>query len=195
MISTVVAFPRPHWSLRPIREDEIGADVPGGEIAGGTAMKRLIAGAVVAGVAVFAGVSAFGDETVRDSSGAIVEGGGIGAFVIRSGDCLNLPEVSLVQSVEGVPCSQAHDAEAYAQFDLTGTSYPGEAAVEEGAIDGCLTGFHAFVGVAYEKSELDISCLSPTEDSWNEQDDREIVCMVIALDDGTLNGSMRGSGR
>jgi len=158
-------------------------------------MKRLIAGAVVAGIAVFAGVSAFGDETVRDSTGAIVEGGGVGAFVVRTGDCLNTPEVGLVQSVEGVPCSQPHDAEVYLKFDLAGTSYPGAASVEETAIDGCLAGFHPFVGLAYEDSELDILWLEPTEDSWNEQDDREIVCMVIAMDGSSLTGSVRGSSR
>ena len=65
-------------------------------------MKRLIAGAVVAGVAIFAGVGAYQDDTVRDETGAIVEGGGLGAFVIRTGDCLNLPEESLVQSVEAL---------------------------------------------------------------------------------------------
>ena len=88
-------------------------------------MKRLIAGAVVAGVAVFAGVGAFQDDTVRDSTGAIVESGGFGAFVIESGDCLNLPDGDLVQSVEGLPCSQAHDAEVYGMFDMVQNSWPG----------------------------------------------------------------------
>lgn len=157
-------------------------------------MKRLIAGAVVAGVAVFAGVGAFQDDTVRDETGAIVEGGGLGAFVIQNGDCINLPSESLVESVEAMPCSQPHDAEAYAIFDITGTTYPGEAAIDDHAIDGCLAQFHPFVGIAYEYSELEVFWLEPTEDSWNELDDREIVCMV-AVDGSQLTGSMRGSGR
>jgi hypothetical protein len=158
-------------------------------------MNRLIAGAVVAGVAVFAGFGAFSDETTRDASGDIVEAGGLGAFVIRNGDCINLPCESTVQSVEGVPCSQAHDAEAYYLFDLPETSYPGADEVSEAGVNGCLGAFHAFVGVAYERSELDIFWLEPTEDSWTDIDDREIARMIVALDGSQLTGSMRGSGR
>jgi hypothetical protein len=158
-------------------------------------MKRLIAGAVVAGVAVFAGVGAFSDETTRNDSGAIVESGGLGAFVIKNGDCVNIPDGRLVQSVEGVPCSQAHDAEVYYLFDLSGTSYAGAEWVTEAGVTGCLGAFHAFVGVAYERSELDIFWLEPTEETWTEIDDREIACMIVALDGSKLTGSMRGSGR
>ncbi|GMQ85802.1 MAG: hypothetical protein BMS9Abin07_1370 [Acidimicrobiia bacterium] len=158
-------------------------------------MKRLIAGAVVAGVAVFAGVGAFADDTVRDSTGAIVEGGGLGAFVIENGDCLDLPDGDLVQSVEGKPCSQAHDAEVYGIFDMVQNTYPGASTIESAAFDGCLTRFHSFVGLAYEASELDIFWLQPTEESWDEIDDREISCMVVTVDGRKLTGSMRGLGR
>lgn len=158
-------------------------------------MKRLIAGAVVAGVAVFAGVGAFQDDTVRDSTGAIVESGGLGAFVIESGDCLNIPDGDLVQSVEGLPCSQAHDTEVYGIFDMVQNIWPGASVIENAAFDGCLTRFHPFVGLAYEYSELEMFWLEPTEESWNEIDDREITCMVVSLDGTKLTGSMRGSGR
>lgn len=158
-------------------------------------MKRLIAGAVVAGVAVFAGVGAFGDETTRDPSGDIIESGGLGAFVIRNGDCINLPGESVVQSVEGIPCSESHDAEAYYVFDMSGTAYPGEDTIYTTAQTGCLAQFHPFVGVAYEYSELYVTWLAPTEESWDELDDREIVCMVATVDGSQVTGSLRGSGR
>lgn len=161
-------------------------------------MKRLIAGVVVAvGVAVFAGVGAFGDETTRNDAGEITEGGGLGAFVIQNGDCINLPSENLVQSVEGVPCHMAHDAEVYSLFDMgeASSAWPGEDAVYVAAEDGCLARFHAFVGVAYEYSELGVYYLHPTMDSWIEADDREIVCMVTTIDGSSLTGSMRGSGR
>ena len=67
--------------------------------------------------------------------------------------------------------------------------------IENAAADGCLTRFHPFVGLAYEYSELEIFWLEPTEESWDEIDDREITCMVVALDGTKLTGSMRGSGR
>lgn len=161
-------------------------------------MKRLIAGVVVAaGVAVFAGVGAFGDDTTRNDAGQITEGGGVGAFVIRNGDCINLPDENLVASVEGVPCNLAHDAEVYSLFDMAAasSSYPGATAVDDAAVDGCISRFHAFVGVAYEYSELDVFYLHPTQESWNELDDREIVCLVTTMDGSQVTGSLRGSGR
>ena len=159
-------------------------------------MKRLIAGAVVAGVAVFAGVGALGDETTRNEQGTIEEGGGLGAFRIQQGDCLNLPTETLVASVEGVPCWEPHDAQAYYLFDMTGyTDYPGETAITSAADNGCIAQFHPFVGKSYELSELDITWLAPTADSWSEFDDREITCMVVTMDGSQLDETMRGSGR
>lgn len=157
-------------------------------------MKRLIAGGVVAAVAVFGGAGAFDDDTVRDDSGSIVEGGGLGAFVIQVGDCFNLPDSTLVASIEAVPCAQPHDAEAYATFDQLGNDYPGALAVEEASLVGCYERFAPFVGADYETSELDFYWLEPTEESWNELDDRETMCAIVAYDGSKLTGSMRGAG-
>ena len=97
-------------------------------------IKNVVGWGAVAGVAVFGGVSAFGDDTTRNDQNEIIESGGLGAFAIEVGDCLNLPsELNEVESVEGIPCSQAHSAQAYAVFDLTGFSdaFPGSAALDE----------------------------------------------------------------
>ena len=160
-------------------------------------MKRLIAGGVVAAVAIFAGAGAFEDQTTRNEQGVIVEGGGLGAFVMQVGDCINVPEEDLVQSVEAVPCSDSHDGEVYALFDMAASSpsYPGDDAVDSAAVNGCLVRFGDYVGVTYEYSVLDVYALQPTQDSWNEFDDREIVCVLTSMDGSSLTGSMRGSGR
>lgn len=124
-------------------------------------------------------------------------GESIGAFVVGQGDCISLPDESLVETLETIPCGQPHDAEVYSLFDMsaTSTSWPGRDAVIEAAVDGCLAAFQPFVGVAYEFSELEVYYLQPTEESWNELDDREIVCLITALDGSPLTGSMEGSGR
>jgi hypothetical protein len=145
-------------------------------------VKKVVGWSAVAGVAVFGGVNAFGDDTTRNDQNEIIESGGLGAFAIEVGDCLNLPsELNQVQSVEGVPCTQAHNAQAYALFDLTGFSdaFPGSAAFEEQAAEGCYERFQSFVGISYEQSELYFSFLGPTEDGWVELDDREIVCLLV----------------
>jgi hypothetical protein len=35
--------------------------------------------------------------------------------------------------------------------------------------------------------------LAPTEESWTDQDDREVACAVQSLDDEPLTGSVEGS--
>ena len=131
----------------------------------------------------------------RDSTGEIVQGGRLDAFDVRISDCIDTPTGTSFTTVEAIPCAQPHDAEVYDLYAMAGTSYPGETAIEDIALERCLTSFDPFVGIAYEISELEVYWLQPTEDSWQELDDREIVCMVIALDGSKLTGSMRGSGR
>ena len=160
-------------------------------------IKKVVGWGAVAGVAVFGGVSAFGDATTRNDRNEITESGGLGAFAIEVGDCLNLPsELSEVQSVEGVPCSQPHRAQAYAIFDLTGfgDGFPGSAAFQEQAAEGCYQRFESFVGVPYEKSELYFTTLEPTEQGWVELDDREIVCLLVP-ESGTVSYDARNSKR
>jgi Septum formation len=135
----------------------------------------------------------------RDSSGAIVESGHIDAFKVRVGDCFNdspaatSEEAYEVQSLAGVPCADPHDNEVFAVFDLTSESFPGSE-VADLAFDSCLDRFEAFVGRDYETSQLDIVSMYPTQESWNRQNDREVVCAVYDLDLSKLTGSVKGQG-
>ena len=81
-------------------------------------MKRVIAGTVIGAVAIFGGAGLFDDDTVRGDSGEIIEGGGLGVFVMQDGDCFNLPDGDSVVSIEGVPCGDPHDAEVFAPRQL-----------------------------------------------------------------------------
>ena len=94
-----------------------------------------------------------------------------------------------------MPCSQPHDNEVYAVFDVSLSSYPSsEDAMFEHALDRCLNRFEGFVGREYETSELDILTLYPTPESWR-QNDREVVCAVYDMNETQLVGSARDSGR
>ena len=160
-------------------------------------MKNWI-GYVIVGV----GVAAYNiaTEADRDDSGAIVDAGNIGAFQLRSGDCFNDAGYSFegeeqISSLPGVPCTQPHDNEVYAVFDVSLSSYPSsEDAMFEHALEKCLDRFPGFVGRDYETSELDILTLYPTQTSWR-QNDREVVCAVYDINSTQLVGSARNSGR
>ncbi|MEZ5228855.1 MAG: septum formation family protein [Acidimicrobiales bacterium] len=155
------------------------------------AVRQLAGAAVIGGVAIFGGVTAMGDDTVRDDSGAIVEAGGVGVFAIKYGDCLVAPLEGEVQSVEGVPCDQPHDSQAYDTFDLTGfDAFPGDA-LDEPAYNGCLDRFESFVGIPFEESILWVTFMSPTADGW-AQGDREIQCLIIP-ESGTITFDAKNS--
>ena len=145
-----------------------------------------------------AGVIGFGyfTQVDRDESGSIVGAGDVDAFDIRLGDCFNDKSSSGLEeitSIDGVPCSEPHDNEVYALVNLTQTSFPGDEAIEAMAYEVCLEKFESFVGKDYESSSLDIFPIYPTRDSWNELNDREVVCALFDLDLKKLAGSMRGS--
>jgi hypothetical protein len=160
-------------------------------------IKNVVGWGTVAGVAVFGAVGGFGDDTTRNDENEIIGSGGLGAFAIEVGDCLNLPsDLNQVQSVEGVPCGQAHSAQAFTVFDLTGFSdvFPGSAAFDEQSDAGCLGAFKGFVGVPYEQSELYVTALEPTEESWVQGGDREIVCLLVP-ESGTFSYDAQNSKR
>ena len=129
----------------------------------------------------------------RDSSGAIVGEGTVDAFHVRIGDCFDDTDAYAdeVSSLPGVPCSEPHDNEAYAVFDVSITDYPGEDAMVELANNSCVDRFESFVGMDYESSSLDVVTMFPTVESWS-QNDREVVCAVYDMEANKLVGSVKG---
>lgn len=114
-------------------------------------------------------------------------------FDLKVGDCLDEPAGSEIFDVNRVDCSEPHDSELYATFDLTGDSYPGASTVEAAAIDGCLEAFEPYVGREFATSRLDVWWLEPSTESWSEGD-REIACMLSEPDGSDMTGSLKGSG-
>lgn len=136
------------------------------------------------------------DETTRDESGTIVESGDLGVFAIKVGDCFNdLGSFeSEIEEVDGQSCATDHLYEVYHAFDIAGDDFPGDDAVVVSAQEGCLATFDSFVGKPYADSALDISYLYPTSDSWSVGDDREVLCMVVNVDQTPRSGSAAGVG-
>jgi hypothetical protein len=114
---------------------------------------------------------------------------------LNVGDCLRSAELSggQVSDVATVPCSEAHDAEVFAELSLPDGAYPGLEAVRTAAEDFCLPEFTEWAGITYLDSGLDVYPLLPTQDSWTGEDDRVILCIAVAPEDvtDTLEGSAR----
>ena len=157
---------------------------------------RKLVGGVVAGLGLvgagYAGLAGQ-DETTRTDSGEIVEGGDLGAFRIRLGDCFQETSGREIEAVAAVPCSDLHRFEVYAAFNLGGDDYPGSTLVEQRAGDGCHSRFASFVGLDYEHSKYDIGVMTPTVESWRQLDDREVLCLISHFDGTRKSGSARNT--
>jgi hypothetical protein len=83
---------------------------------------------------------------------------------LEVGDCVLDSAFGEVESVDTVECDADGAIKVIDVFAIEGytEAYPGDTAIEDAASDGC--------------PSSTITYLSPTKDSWEQADDREIVC-------------------
>jgi uncharacterized protein DUF4190/putative regulator of septum formation len=138
-------------------------------------------GAVIFLIAAIASDDTF-DDTVRYSR-------------LQPGDCYEDPG-STAGEVRLQSCSDEHDREAFAVIDHPapeGASFPGRESLRRYADDECTARFSAYVGRAYDQSQLEVVFILPSRDAWDDLDFRRIVCGVSNADDEPLVGTVRGS--
>ena len=137
------------------------------------------------------------DQASRNDSGEIIASGNLDVFSLGVGDCTNDPQENIegdeVESVDAVPCSDPHDNEFYAAFEVSYDEFPGHSVIEAAASEGCTSRFEGFTGIDYESSILEIYPMYPTEGSW-DVGDREVICAVFHMEYEKLTGSVKGLG-
>jgi len=153
---------------------------------------------VIAGIgAVVAAAFGFSMAAERNAAGEITSAGAVGAFEVRVGDCFNDEafESTEISEIPAVPCSDPHDNQVYAVFDIPGDAWPGDESVEEAAFQGCYERFAGSIGKSYEDSMIDYTAIYPSQGSWNQVDDREVLCVGYHMEYEQLTGSIIGSGK
>ncbi len=121
-------------------------------------------------------------------------GGQLDVFSLQIGDCVFDSPESEVETLDAIACTDEHDLEVYALFDLPDGDFPGTAAVDAAAEEGCLDRFDAYVGIAYAESVYAFTYLTPLEGGWNNLDDREVVCLLGRIDGEPNIGSAANAG-
>ncbi|MFJ6760299.1 MULTISPECIES: DUF4190 domain-containing protein [unclassified Streptomyces] len=145
----------------------------------------------------------FVDGPERDSTGKVTESGTSEVADIRVGDCFNTDdslkdydkeEAEAAFTVTIVPCQQAHEAEAYAVFDLDEGPYPGKEKIISIADERCGgTTLNDYVGGAAKiPSNLENYYYYPRSGNW-DADDRRVTCF-LGYPGGTSTGSVRATG-
>lgn len=84
---------------------------------------------------------------------------------LEAGDCVKSPGLALngIESLKHVDCSEEGTLQVLRTFDINGyEQWPGDANVTRVSDSGCPPRTNYV--------------LSPTEDSWNRADDREVIC-------------------
>jgi putative regulator of septum formation/uncharacterized protein DUF4190 len=110
---------------------------------------------------------------------------------LQPGDCVNnLQDSTEVQSLPGVPCTQPHEGEVFAVFELPAGDYPGDAAVGEQITNECVARLSSYSSSANQHSgNLRLVTIYPLEQDWN-RGNRGVVCIAAAAS-GTSTGSIK----
>jgi hypothetical protein len=111
-------------------------------------------------------------------------------FGLRAGECVNSSQNGL--SVTILPCATPHAAEVFATFSLTGSSWPGETAVQQQASDGCTNRLAGYLNPQLLNAGLTQQYVYPNQQAW-QAGVRTVVCEVGSAS-GPLSGSVRSGG-
>jgi Septum formation len=151
------------------------------------AVAAVILGLIaLAGVAV--GILAVATHGFRAKS--VVQYHVSAVFSLRPGDCLNSSPNGA--GVTLLSCSVPHDAEVFATYSLAGLSWPGDAAAQSQAGNGCQTRLAGYLNPQLANAGLAQEYYYPDHAAWRAGV-RTVVCEVTAST-GQLTGSVRAPG-
>lgn len=171
-----------------------------------------IAGLVLSGLwivmfGVAAGLAVIGYQVARDQGGPLpasssplpnVSGGTtVSVFSLVTGDCFDNPTATGMQTVnlvEKIPCTQPHNAQIFATFNVKGSAldYPGTAKMQGIATSGCNARIAASLDKAKVNSGMTIHFLFPLQDSW--LGGRRTISCIIVSPTPTLRSSVLAPG-
>jgi hypothetical protein len=108
-------------------------------------------------------------------------------FGLRPGDCVNTAANGLAVTV--LSCATPHDAEVFATFSLPASSWPGGAAVQQAAGNGCMNRFGSYLNPQLATADLSQEYVYPNQAAW-QAGERTVICEVRSSS-GQLSGSVR----
>jgi hypothetical protein len=108
-------------------------------------------------------------------------------FGLRPGECVNVGANAL--NVTVLSCTTPHDAEVFATFSLPASAWPGTAAVQQDAGNGCAIRLGGYLNPQLATADLTQEYVYPNQAAW-QASERNVVCEVRSSS-GQLTGSVR----
>ena len=111
------------------------------------------------------------------------------------GDCIQGLHLGFnVDDLDTVVCSESHDGEVFAVILDDGgddSPYRGATTMMRRATQDCVDAFPAYAGTTVSRAGFEVAAGWPSEESWEQADDRTTLCILRAVD-GVLVGSRSG---
>jgi Septum formation len=201
--STPTAGGIPGWTPPPWSPDAAAGGIPGwtpppwSPDAADTRpfWRRIPVGWLIAGALVLVGaVGGWYFTASRSATGEIDKSGDLSVVDLRVGDCFDDkdPSANEIEDVKAVPCTTEHEFELFYVGAMGEGSYPTDDAFETYVTQNCNPAFGAYIGKAYDDSDLDIFSLFPTDDAWRSGD-RTVQCAAYHPRIHRLTRSLRGT--
>lgn len=136
------------------------------------------------------------DDDADATDGEPTDGEPTHVLDLEVGDCFSA-EGDQIGEVLVVACEERHVYEVFALVEHPTPEdepYPGDDEILEYADEECRDPFEDYVGLDYESSDWYITSVTPSEETWAE-DDREIVCTLNLEDESEVTGSAEGTAR
>ena len=133
------------------------------------------------------------DADRDEDTGQVTESASIDIFALKVGDCKMASASGLIESADVVPCEEPHDEEVYYEITMEDGEFSDEAV--DTASQGCIgDAFTTFVGVIWDESTLDVYPITPTQETWDQFNDRIVQC-VTSDPAGPVTGTLAGAAR
>jgi len=120
--------------------------------------------------------------TAKPSSSASTGSPSTNVFALHPGQCFQNPPASQtelgVTYVTVVPCTKPHNAQAFVQFTVRGTSWPGTSAIKRQADGGCHSRIKGNVQTSKVTTSMSLRYLYPLQSSW-ATGHRTITCLIV----------------
>jgi hypothetical protein len=158
----------------------------------------------LSGCGMLASITGDNNDPKRNADNEVTRAARIDVFALSVGDCLPaVEEPGDYTQVDVVPCADPHHDEVFFEFALTTENLPTEEELVTQIEAECVPAFADFVGVDYFESILALRWVSPTQETWDQANDRMVQCIVYEPDpeDTTgmaaldVTGSLKGAAR